>query len=399
MTKLTAWMEMGARFVAVLATGLSLGACTYLFDSDYDMDAPPPPQRTIQGEARAPNLSSVPPRPDATTTPEQRRAIQQGLIADRENARYTDETLRGRPATPAPAAAPPRAAAPASAPTPAATAPEPAMPPVAAPAAAPNRPAAVPPPIPAAQRQPATPMPPSAQVATAPAPSSAAERRIPSIVQDSPPPAVSSAPSPVAQGSPMAAPAPMPAAAAAPARPMTLAEVFQQQVAVAHRDTVVGLPGSAPAAATPPPPAAAAPAAAPQQMALAGGAGMSAPAMVPVQPVATAAQPTAVPARGRVGLVPFGASTSGVDPGAVPFLRQVAEQARASAARVRVVGQSPVASNASANDKLLAFSRASEQAESVAAELVRQGLPAGAVMIEARSGAGAASGAEIFLEN
>jgi outer membrane protein OmpA-like peptidoglycan-associated protein len=97
--------------------------------------------------------------------------------------------------------------------------------------------------------------------------------------------------------------------------------------------------------------------------------------------------------------VPFGASTNLVDPGATPFLRQVAEQARASAARVRVVGHSPVASNASANDKLLAFSRASEQAETVAAELVRLGLPAEAVLIEAQSGAGAASGAEIFLEN
>jgi len=42
-----------------------------------------------------PNLASVPDTPPATTTPEAAERLVSGLIADRENARYTDEVLRG----------------------------------------------------------------------------------------------------------------------------------------------------------------------------------------------------------------------------------------------------------------------------------------------------------------
>jgi outer membrane protein OmpA-like peptidoglycan-associated protein len=43
-----------------------------------------------------PNLHTVPPRPQLSYTVEQRRAIVEGLIADRENARYTSEVVRYR---------------------------------------------------------------------------------------------------------------------------------------------------------------------------------------------------------------------------------------------------------------------------------------------------------------
>jgi outer membrane protein OmpA-like peptidoglycan-associated protein len=43
-----------------------------------------------------PSLHTVPPRPQLSYTVEQRRAIVDGLIADRENARYTSEVVRYR---------------------------------------------------------------------------------------------------------------------------------------------------------------------------------------------------------------------------------------------------------------------------------------------------------------
>jgi outer membrane protein OmpA-like peptidoglycan-associated protein len=64
-----------------------------------------------------PSLHTVPPRPQLSYTVEQRRAIVEGLIADRENARYSNQVVRYRaglsglppPATPPVAAAPPAA--------------------------------------------------------------------------------------------------------------------------------------------------------------------------------------------------------------------------------------------------------------------------------------------------
>ncbi|WPZ32801.1 OmpA family protein [Thalassobaculum sp. OXR-137] len=47
-----------------------------------------------------PNLASVPQRPTPTTTAEERAAIQQGLVADRDSARYTDSTDVSAPAAP-----------------------------------------------------------------------------------------------------------------------------------------------------------------------------------------------------------------------------------------------------------------------------------------------------------
>jgi hypothetical protein len=57
-----------------------------------------------------PNLRDVPSRPQLSYPIEQRRAIVEGLIADRENARYTDQVVRyqaGLSSQPPPAAPPP----------------------------------------------------------------------------------------------------------------------------------------------------------------------------------------------------------------------------------------------------------------------------------------------------
>ena len=43
-----------------------------------------------------PNLHTVPPRPKLSYSVQQRRAIVDGLVADREMARYTDQVVRYR---------------------------------------------------------------------------------------------------------------------------------------------------------------------------------------------------------------------------------------------------------------------------------------------------------------
>ena len=72
------------------------------------------PTETAPTPSDYPSLHTVPPRPQLTYTVEQRRAIVEGLIADRENARYSNQVVRYRaglsglppPDTPPAAAAP-----------------------------------------------------------------------------------------------------------------------------------------------------------------------------------------------------------------------------------------------------------------------------------------------------
>ncbi len=90
-----------------MAVALSLMGC----DSDplavFDK-APPAPQTAEQADARqraegamaaaeaapTPDLRDVPDRPTAATTMSTRDKVVEGLIADRKNARYTDEAIR-----------------------------------------------------------------------------------------------------------------------------------------------------------------------------------------------------------------------------------------------------------------------------------------------------------------
>jgi hypothetical protein len=54
------------------------------------------PSATAAAPSAYPSLHTVPPRPRLSYTVEQRRAIVEGLIADRVNARYTDQVVRYR---------------------------------------------------------------------------------------------------------------------------------------------------------------------------------------------------------------------------------------------------------------------------------------------------------------
>jgi outer membrane protein OmpA-like peptidoglycan-associated protein len=82
--------------------------------SCQEVAEPPAPSDTAAAEPGYPSLHTVPPRPQLSYTVEQRRAIVDGLIADRENARYSSDVVRYRaglsslppPAAPALAAVP-----------------------------------------------------------------------------------------------------------------------------------------------------------------------------------------------------------------------------------------------------------------------------------------------------
>ena len=85
----------GGRFVAALG-GLAvlgvLSACSDLNPSRLfgaEESAPPP-----GAEAEFPNLATVPETPRKSSSPEDIRKVKEGLVADRERARYTDEALR-----------------------------------------------------------------------------------------------------------------------------------------------------------------------------------------------------------------------------------------------------------------------------------------------------------------
>src|SRR5690348_13230567 len=102
--------------LAVLALLLGLGACnpvetlrdwTGRSQNDPDPDTTPNTRNLAAGEASDyPNLATVPPPPSRAMTAADREKLTQSLIADRANARHSDEQLRAGPSA-APAAAPP----------------------------------------------------------------------------------------------------------------------------------------------------------------------------------------------------------------------------------------------------------------------------------------------------
>lgn len=178
-----------ARALALVLT-MAVGACAWVpdwanpvewYDSVVGDNVPPPPQQAGAGPAPVPgaqepfpSLSTVPERPQAATSPAQQQALAQGLVGDRDQARYTSEALRGTLPPPPPAVTP----APLLAPPPA---------PILAPPPAPSLALAPP--------------------AIAPAPSMAAVPQPRIVAQAAPPPVISSPPAPYPRLSP-AAPAP-----------------------------------------------------------------------------------------------------------------------------------------------------------------------------------------------
>ena len=184
---------LALRAAALLLAG-SLAGCSFVESLDPTgllSDDPPAPRgegeatrvsgdqtTAAAGDQAYPKLSTVPQPPQARTAPSVRRRVTEGLIADRENARYTDQAIRLQGTTPPTRTPPP----PAVAPQPPVTAARPAPPPV---ATAPSRAPAPPPPaaLPPAPRPPQT-----AAVPSRPAPPLPALPRVDASARAAPPP-------------------------------------------------------------------------------------------------------------------------------------------------------------------------------------------------------------------
>lgn len=202
----TEYRRHPARLLArgtALAVVLALAGCSYVpdyanpvnwYDSITGDDAPPPEQddsalaQPVPGsDQNFPTLASVPDRPSTATSSDERQRVQQGLVADRDNARYTEQVANtalqqqaANTAPPPPPPAPPPAASTATAdsggasrpPTLNAAPPPPAPPPPTTVAQADSAPA---------QRTPPPPPPP-------PAPSSSSSTGVPAPAASTAPP-------------------------------------------------------------------------------------------------------------------------------------------------------------------------------------------------------------------
>jgi len=298
-------------FAAVLLPALVLSGCGVSFDKYFGTDKPPPaPAQSTEnakgkpaattgtaestteaqdppgGDKPFPNLGSVPQtRPVRQSIDEQRQAIQQGLVADRQNARYTDQVIRHEPVSTTPPARPVTAAATNVPRLPGA--PAPAQQPAQAKAPVPAAKAAPPP---SSLPQPAVPALPGAQTAAAPAasvPSSGAPIPI------APPPAGQQAP-------PQRSFAPPPSAAAAPPPPAVAAQQSPPPAAPGRSNFTLGT-AVVQAIETPPEPADA-PWPPPPQLAAA------APAPIPKAGSAIAQAPSAPPSAAAPAAGASGAS-------------------------------------------------------------------------------------------
>ncbi len=81
----------GSRLAGVMLIALALGSCALFGGSKDDAKTQPPP-----GDKKPyPSLATVPEKKPDTTTERQRMRIQEGLLADRKNARHVDGPAPG----------------------------------------------------------------------------------------------------------------------------------------------------------------------------------------------------------------------------------------------------------------------------------------------------------------
>ena len=339
--------------------------------------------RMAEAQAKAaPNLATVPGRPTRASTPAERQTLTQGLVADRENAKYTDDDLQPRTAqASAPAARPavPPAPSVTTPPVPAAAAPAPAAPspPTAAAAAPPPPPAASaasPAPVPASQTaQPVPPPPPPTmpQVASPP-PRTAAPAATSALP---PPPAAARAARPA---SPAATLAPPPASrppTPATAQATTVDQIYRQQLA--RSESAVQL--RQPAAEPPPPPPAqprrigalqhTARETARSQVAYIGGStGVPSTTIQPGEPAAT---------------IRFSEGTARLAATDRTTLARIAAMAQELGGRVRIVGHAGRPGGEGAKSEVADFNLSLDRANAVAQELMRNGISSERLKIEA----------------
>ena len=350
--------------------------------------ASPTPSTDAANNSQFPAISGVPARPVNSSTAEDRKSIQSGLVADRNNAKYTDEELRGRPSG-----------------------------------------SNAPPPVPQAP----TPLAQSGQPQNGGVPASAPRPAVAAQTLGAPP----RPPAPVAQGAasapatppvPAAAPAPQRFAAAAPALPPalparsgdTVDQVFAAQMAASASNTLpAGIPPTGvPAASTAAPVRPGTTTQPGRPTELLGGGPYASPTLAQVPGAAPVSGPASfagitAPSGGPLAVVNFENGSARLDSQDRAALRQVASIYRQKGGKVRVVGYAssrtrdmPVDEHNAAN-----YNISAARAQAVAQELVRQGVRAEAMVVQARSDESlvyyeampraetANRRAEIFLEN
>lgn len=302
------------------------------------------PNRQAEPAEGFPNLSSVPGEAPAASSSADRESLNEGLTADRSNARYSDQPLTAESTLIPPAAPPPsavrRPAAPAAAPS------APAAP--AAPAVAPRA---------AAPAAPAPAAPASNQTAAAPPP----------------PPPTPAAPGTTARSAASSSSAPaarQPAAPQASASRSELPPAFPARAQSNSASNYVPptfeppryqLPGRSAGQAT-------------QQAAR-----PQVPGVPAGTPSGAAGQLTAV--------IYFGHGSSGLDSNDMKVLRDVVAIQRQNNARIIVVGHSSsrTGSTDAVSHRVANLETSLKRANAVASALTRLGVPKGQVVTEARS--------------
>ncbi len=352
-------MRRAAIPAAALVALIALAACnpidtwrdlTGASQNDPDPEATPNTANLAAGEASDyPNLATVPPPPTRALTAAERDKLTQSLIADRTNAKYTDDKLRaGFSAISAPVPPPPPPAPPPGEPADKAAKP--------APAGAEAPPAQAPPAQAQGPRKEGEPPEPGPKESSL-APPQARETLTPEQSRPAPPLPRQVA-LPAAAGGTGAAhlpsppgPAPMPAAI----------------------DTTKYQPPPPPPVLTRPAPARAA----------------AAPEKRPAPAVST-----------PVGELKFaGASTSLAD-SEEPAVDKIVSSYRKEPGKIRVVGYAGVGTNG-AGEQLASYRVALDRAQSVASALAKAGIPSDKILAEvAPAGADSGEGrAEVMLEH
>lgn len=347
---------------------------------------------TAPGSDQAfPNLGTTPPAPQPPSEEEREKAAA-GLVADRENARYTDQVIRrqssGGPPPPTPPAPP---------------SPPPAQAASAAPEVSPPAPPAVPPPAPPSinATPPAPPSPPAPPTSTAarnlPAAPPPPVNLPPAAAQSVPRTAVPSVPAPAPRAippTPRVTPPPPPQMAAVPPRPPSL---------IPPRPTAPSGSRNLGQSSFGPPPTDIAIA---QQAGVAPSIASSVPPSAPVTSGSTSVGPLAIPGAGstrslaefdpnsvgvstRVATIGFPNGSAKINGEGSRALREVARMARRSGATLRVVGHasSRTRDMDPVRHRIVNFSMSVDRANAVARALIGYGVRPDAIFVGAVSDA------------
>jgi outer membrane protein OmpA-like peptidoglycan-associated protein len=354
--------------VAMLAAVLGLVACNPVetwrdwsgaSKNDPDPETARNTQNLAAGEAADyPNLASVPPPPNRALTAAEREKLTQSLIADRTNAKYSDERLRaGFPAVSAPAPPPPPPPVPEAVnPAPAKPGESVAAPPAPAPApalASGEAPAALAPPAEQGLRKSGEPPEPGPMESSLEMPKVRSTPN-PEQVQAAPPPPY---------------PVPAPTEANAPPTPPRL----QSPPAPAPLPTALDS-----AAYQPPPP----------------------PVLAPLASSGRSIQKPPAPATGApVAEIRFAADSTNLNDDDRQTIGKIVPLYQQNPGKIRVVGYANAGSGAA--EQLNSFRAALDRAQAVAAALTQAGIPSDRIAVEAApSGSNTPENrAEVLLEH